>query len=118
MLGEETRLQQRLLKSGAKGVYLPEAVVWHYVPAERCSENWALERQFRRGLSNAARLGTSVVNGRRLLKVPLWIWKEYFIELLGYLKAMLAGSSKSDRFSKKVTWWRTKGMVSYFMKQS
>jgi glycosyltransferase involved in cell wall biosynthesis len=92
MLGEETRLQQRLLKSGAKGVYLPEAVVWHYVPAERCSENWALERQFRRGLSNAARLGTSVVNGRRLLKVPLWIWKEYFIELLGYLKAMLAGS--------------------------
>ncbi len=118
MVGEETRLQRRMLDSGAKGVYVPDAVVWHYVPAERCSEDWALERQFRHGLTDAAQLAPSVANGRRFLNVPLWIWKEYFVSLLNYLKAKLAGSSKRNRFSKKYSWWRTKGVVYYFMKAS
>lgn len=116
MVGEETRLQRRMLDSGIKGVYVPEAVVWHYVPAEGCSEDWALERQFRHGLTNAAHLAPSAVNGRRFLKVPLWIWREYFVALLNYLKAMVTGASKRNRFSKKITWWRTKGMLSFFMK--
>lgn len=116
MLGEETRLQKRMLDSGAKGVYVPEAIVWHYVPAERCSENWALDRQYRRGLSNATQLTRSEINGRRLLKVPLWVWKEYFAALLHYLKAMLPGSTIKNRFAKKINWWRAKGLVGFFLK--
>lgn len=42
--GQETDMQLRLLQSGIEGHYLPEAVVWHYVPASRCSEEWALRR--------------------------------------------------------------------------
>lgn len=42
--GQETEMQKRLLKAGIKGRYLPDAIVWHYVPGERCSEEWTLKR--------------------------------------------------------------------------
>ena len=119
MVGEEIRLQQRMLDSGAKGVYVPEAVVWHYVPAEACTENWLLVRRFRHGLTEAAEaanFATSIVDGRRFLNVPLWIWKEYFFALINYFKAKMTGSSKSSSFSKKINLWKIKGMISFFLK--
>lgn len=42
--GQETDMQERLLQAGIEGHYLPEAVVWHYVPKSRCSEEWSLQR--------------------------------------------------------------------------
>ncbi len=42
--GQETDMQRRLLRRGLAGYYLPEAVVWHFVPRERCSPDWALGR--------------------------------------------------------------------------
>jgi len=48
--GYESDMQRRLLQRGLKGIYLPEARVWHYVPKERCSEQWAIQRNFRIGV--------------------------------------------------------------------
>ena len=42
--GDEPDLQKRLFERGVRGYYLPEAVVWHYVPEERCTPEWALDR--------------------------------------------------------------------------
>lgn len=42
--GQETDMQHRLGRAGVSGWYLPEAIVWHYVPKERCSPEWTLER--------------------------------------------------------------------------
>lgn len=49
-VGDETDLQRVMLDQGTKGVYLPAALVWHYVPADRCSTAWTLERHRRMGL--------------------------------------------------------------------
>ena len=49
-IGDETDLQRIMLEQGAKGVYLPAALVWHHVPADRCSISWTLERNRRMGL--------------------------------------------------------------------
>ena len=35
--GQETDMQERMLKDGMRGRYLPDALVWHYVPRARCS---------------------------------------------------------------------------------
>lgn len=43
-IGDETDMQTRLMKSQAKGIYAPLAKVWHWVPNERCSIQWALNR--------------------------------------------------------------------------
>lgn len=49
-VGEETDLQLIMFSQGVKGVYLPQGLVWHHVPAERCSPDWTLERNRRMGL--------------------------------------------------------------------
>lgn len=48
-VGDEMELQQRLLDSGGRGVYLPGAKIWHHVPRSDCDFDWARRRQRRHG---------------------------------------------------------------------
>jgi GT2 family glycosyltransferase len=48
--GQETAMQQALMQIGAKAVYVPGARVWHYVPRNRCSPEWAIERAVSQGI--------------------------------------------------------------------
>ena len=48
--GQESEMQQRLLSDGFRGRYIPEAVVWHFVPKERCDPKWALDRAYQMGV--------------------------------------------------------------------
>lgn len=50
-VGQETSMQLRLRDAGIRPVYVSDAKVWHYVPAERCCPKWALERAYRHSLS-------------------------------------------------------------------
>ncbi len=52
--GEETEMQRLLLRKGFCGIYVPTARVWHYVPRERCTPQWTLERNFKNGLQAGA----------------------------------------------------------------
>ena len=66
--GQETDMQQRLLDSGLRGLYVPSAKVWHYVAAARCTPEWTLERTFRGGIYS----GVQSERGRkRVLGYPL-----------------------------------------------
>jgi len=49
-VGQETDMQLRLIDQGVKSEYTPDALVWHYVPVNRCSEEWTLERAFKMGV--------------------------------------------------------------------
>jgi glycosyltransferase involved in cell wall biosynthesis len=42
--GDESFVQLRLTRRGMVGRYVPEAMVWHFVPRERCSPAWTLAR--------------------------------------------------------------------------
>jgi GT2 family glycosyltransferase len=42
--GDESFMQYRMNQAGIFGRYVSDALVWHYVPAERCSPAWALAR--------------------------------------------------------------------------
>jgi glycosyltransferase involved in cell wall biosynthesis len=50
-VGAETVLQKKLLQRGMKPVYLPQALVYHWVPHSRCSPQWALHRAYRMGVT-------------------------------------------------------------------
>ena len=47
--GQETTMQSRLLAAGCEPQFVPKALVWHYVPADRCSVAWAVERKGKDG---------------------------------------------------------------------
>ena len=73
--GQETAMQQALVATGVKPVYVPGAVVWHYVPESRCSVEWAIERAFKNGFSDGltkhdARQSQSVFG------VPRWMIRQ------------------------------------------
>lgn len=73
-VGEETEMQRRLEARSSSGIFIPSARVWHFVPGDRSTREWALDRRhrlrFTATLNNsgrAARWGT----------VPLWLWRQY-----------------------------------------
>jgi hypothetical protein len=43
-IGEESEVQRQLLAAGMTGLYLPEAMVWHHVPKDRCTPAWVQKR--------------------------------------------------------------------------
>ena len=47
--GDEVRMQKLLHKVGMRSVFVEDALVWHHVPVEHCSEKWALDRAKRNG---------------------------------------------------------------------
>jgi glycosyl transferase family 2 len=67
--GQDSEMQERLIRRGIASVYLPEARVWHYVPKERCSEEWTIQRTFRHGVEE----GTRAAYERAILPgLPPW----------------------------------------------
>jgi glycosyltransferase involved in cell wall biosynthesis len=48
--GQETNMQQRLNAAGLRQIPVPSAMVWHYVPCERSSLEWAKKRMFKTGV--------------------------------------------------------------------
>ena len=72
-VGDEPEIQARLVRNGVRGVYIPEAVVWHYVPEERCSPKWALRRAYHMGVSSGMQYVTEVPT---VLGFPRWVLRE------------------------------------------
>jgi len=60
-VGQETEMEGRLLASGIVGRYVPSAMVWHYVPPERCSRQFASSRAYRWGLQGGLTSSGSVI---------------------------------------------------------
>lgn len=91
--GQETEMQRRLLSMGLIAMYVPQARVWHYVPKDRCTPAWALERIYRNGIQDGlfARRG----NSKSWTLPPWWITSRY---LKGILKACIWSlSSRPER---------------------
>ena len=51
--GEETLAQDQLRERGIEGAYVPEAWVEHWVPADRCTADWVVLREYRRSAQKA-----------------------------------------------------------------
>lgn len=111
-LGEEAEIQERLLRAGCRGVYLPGARVWHYVPAERCTLAWARKRRYQSFLTRTLR-DDSPAEGPTIGGVPRWLWRECVENALGVLWRRLSGRSERRRAVSEMklaqSWGRTMG---------
>jgi hypothetical protein len=57
-IGDETEMQERLVRRGGAGRYLPNALVWHFVPRDRCSDEWVIQRARQMGIARGIELAT------------------------------------------------------------
>ncbi len=55
--GQETFMQASLREHGYLPRFVPEALVWHYVPAKNCSKEWALHRAYQNGIQWSLQAG-------------------------------------------------------------
>lgn len=65
---DEINVQRKMLKKGVKFFYVPEAMVWHYVPRERCNPEWLLEYKKKDGIGQ----GISIAEEGLFTR-----WKQY-----------------------------------------
>ena len=64
--GQETNMQNRLKDRGLIPVPVPDAVVWHWVPTERSSPEWVIQRRYQLGMS----AGQKIARGERTNTIP------------------------------------------------
>lgn len=74
-VGEEGELQQRLIAGGAKAIYLPGAVIHHFVPPECYTTQWVWHRNFRDGVTDWIMTYSALKARRKIFGVPAWIMK-------------------------------------------
>lgn len=102
-VGEETDLQKIMFSQGVKGIYLPDAVVWHHVPADRCSLDWTLERNRRMGLLVGRKLAAAPLP-RRLARTTAAFGKMAALRVLNSLGKFFLSDAKRFHYRQRHHW--------------
>ena len=102
-VGEETDLQNVMFSQGVRGMYLPAALVWHHVPADRCSLDWTLERNRRMGLLVGKRLAAGPAP-RRLGKAAIALGKIAGLKALNALGKGFMSDAKRFHYQQRHHW--------------
>ncbi len=115
--GLETELQTRMLAKRYRPVYVEGAVVWHYVPHDRCSESWALHRKYRNGVARAMRReAIRPSKGPWLAQVPVDVWLLYVGTLILVALAPL-NRNRGQRFHWIAQFHKLRGMIHEYQKR-
>ena len=80
--GQETDMQRRMLAAGMRGEYVPDALVWHFVPQNRCTAEWTLRRRYQAGLQAGMSEDSPVP---MVMGYPRWYFSAFAKSLAGYL---------------------------------
>jgi len=100
-VGAETVLQKRLLQRGMRPVYLPQALVYHWVPRSRCSPRWAIQRAYRMGVTEGLE---QTGDEAFLLGYPRWMYRGLMERLGQWLRTRLSRSAQ-PRFQAAYELW-------------
>jgi glycosyltransferase involved in cell wall biosynthesis len=76
MSGEDEDMYYRLLAAGAKGLYLPNLVVYHHIPPERLTKSYFRRWCFWRGVSLGLLERTRRLSCAYLLGIPRWHYRK------------------------------------------
>jgi glycosyltransferase involved in cell wall biosynthesis len=105
--GQETEMQRQLLDWGARPTYVPDALVWHYVPESRCTPSWVLDRGYRTGIGFGYMLWDVSTTG---WTYPTWVWKG-FLKRTGVLCRDGIFGEKHERFGARYRFWEYLGKM-------
>ena len=107
---EDEDMTERLLAVGARGLYLPDLVIYHYIPPERLTKRYHRRWCFWRAVSLAIRDREHRAPVAYLLGVPRHLYGTAARALLRKARALLAGSKDpAQRFSDELALWDLAG---------
>jgi GT2 family glycosyltransferase len=89
--GEDDELCRRVQSAGHRAVYLPDAVVSHWVPAQRARVGYFLNWFFWSGITHALMEEGRSPAGRTVAALPLYLVRRTAAAAVGVLSALLTG---------------------------
>lgn len=105
--GQESDMQRRLRSGGMRPLYVPEALVWHYVPRERSSQEWVVDRAYRSGVA----VGLEARAGQlSLLGCPAWVLGRFAKGAIRRIIA-IADPSSRRRLEARTRWSYNVGII-------
>jgi glycosyltransferase involved in cell wall biosynthesis len=114
LLGQEqAEFFYRTRAAGARGLYVPDMVLEHHVPARRLTHNYFRRWWYWKGISQArvhrmhgrTELGVDLTHVRRVGGVPLFILRCFIADALAAVRALLAGRLSTAVEREMMAWY-------------
>jgi len=104
---EDEDLYQRLLAAGARGLYLPQLIVYHFIPDERLTKRYHRSWCFWQSVSSAVLDKIRPQRTTYLLGVPRYFYGRAFRAILRL--ARIWNHEPAARFSNELSLWELAG---------
>lgn len=112
LTGEDEEFYWRLLAQGAKGMYLPNLIVYHHVPGERVTKSYFRRWCFWRGVSLGLLDRTRRLPCAYLFGIPRWHYRKAFRGMLSTMKHVVVKPKEPSRaFAAELGIWDWLGLV-------
>ena len=108
-VGDEREMQISLIAAGLEGQFVPQALVHHWVPRDRCSPQWTLERAYRNGV----RRGLVTPDGQETLTIagyPLVLIRRTIGRWMRFQLHRLSGN-RGRQFAAQFKYHRQRGVL-------
>ena len=110
LAGEDEDMYKRLLKTGARGFYLPDLIIYHYVPPERLTKRYFRRWCFWRGVSRGLLDCEAPSPVAYLAGVPRWLYGRAARGLVDVVRRRMARVDAPDEsFSSELAFWDLAG---------
>ena len=109
--GEDEELYDRLLASGAKGMYLPKLKIYHHVPAERLTKKYFRSWCFWRGVSLGLLERKRKQQLPYLFGIPRWHYRSAARGLAtSFVVAFVPPEKQNEAFASELAVWDFLGL--------
>jgi glycosyltransferase involved in cell wall biosynthesis len=108
---EDEHMYRRLLAAGLRGIYLPELIIYHFIPAKRMTRKY--HRQWCWGLGNSMAVLNRLQRpaGPLLFGLPRWQFRHAAIGLMRALKGLFGLESAQAAFQGELRVWTLAGFI-------
>ena len=105
LAGEDEDMYRRLLGSGARGLYLPDLIIHHYVPPERLTKRYFRRWCFWNGVSHGLIERERRTPVAYLLGVPRYLYGRAARGMLRVARGALSREDRARNFSDELAVW-------------
>jgi glycosyltransferase involved in cell wall biosynthesis len=92
--GEDHEFFLRMVRAGYHGVYVPDALVRHFVPTERLERSYFRRWLYQNGQDVSKLESAHAAGVRRLLRVPRYLWRQAASDAVSMVKAGVSGDMR------------------------
>jgi GT2 family glycosyltransferase len=111
-VGEDADYHERLVAAGARGLYLPQLVIYHYVPPERLTKSYFRQWVFYHGVSVAHINRLRPQRVKHVLGVPRYLIGNAVRGARGVITSLLSRRGDAEtRFTHELAIWDLWGFV-------